>query len=77
MKTALHLGHLPPQNPSPQSNHEKDSRLIPAEGPPATYLTSTPQNWSRSSKTRAVSERKTVSQPTTLLTPNVWIFHTK
>ena len=44
MKMALYLCDLLPQNPEPESNPEKNVRLISIEGYFTKYLTSTHQN---------------------------------
>lgn len=44
MKTHYLLG-LPPNNPQPQYNHEKNIRPIPTDEHPTKYLSCTPQNF--------------------------------
>lgn len=73
---ALHLCGLPPYNPYTWSSHEKNSSQVPRG---ASYDTPNQHfsKLSRSSNSRKVCERKTVSLFTTLLTLDMWVFHAK
>lgn len=53
-------GSLPPPNPKPQSNQEKNTRQVPREGNPTRYVISMPQNC-RGHPKQGMSEK--LSQP--------------